>query len=182
MAKWCRQLATGAEFAYIVDNRRFQRAMNPSRDFSCDCSREGYTFYDSSKRASEMGSLLLFFVIAQAAHIVALGNALRQIQNTAVTLADAVVAAHGDIAKLGDLLVGAARVLPGFHKGTVVEIDRELIVGGFQDLHFKNKLCGLCKERFSQTDQAVGLALFHEIRALGKSTPLYGGTSEISRV
>lgn len=82
-------------------------------------------------------------MIPQCANVIALGNAFRQIQHTAVAFPDAVVATHRNIAEFGDFLVRATRVLPRFHKRTVVEINGQLFIGAFHDFHFKNQLCRL---------------------------------------
>lgn len=86
--------------------------------------------------------LLLFLMIPKRANVIALGNAFRQIQNTAVAFADAVVAAHCDVAKLRDFLIGTARVLPRLYERAVVEVNGKLVVGAFQNIHFKHQLCG----------------------------------------
>lgn len=81
-------------------------------------------------------------MIPKRANVIALGNAFRQIQNTAVAFADAVVAAHCDVAKLCNFLIGTARVLPRLYKRTVVEVYGKLVVGAFNNIHFKHQLCG----------------------------------------
>ena len=72
---------------------------------------------------------LLLLVVAQGAYVVAFGDAFGQVQLGAVAFADAVVAAHGDVAEGGDLFVGASGFLPGFYQGAVVEVDVQRIVG-----------------------------------------------------
>ena len=120
-------------------------------------------------------------MIAQATHIVTLGNALGKVEHTAVALADAVVTAHGDIAKHSDLLIGAAGLLPSLNERTVMEINRKLIIGRLKDLHFKDKLCGLGKKRFAQALEAIRLSLLNEVSTLRKTATLYGIATKISR-
>ena len=102
-------------------------------------------------------------MIPQRADVITLGDALGQIQHTAVALADAVVAAHGDIAQSGNLLIGTAGLLPGLYQGAVVEINVQLIIGRLQNFHLKNTLSGLGKEDLLQSLQGVGIALFDSI-------------------
>ena len=78
--------------------------------------------------------LLFNLTVAQGADIVTLGNALGKIQHGAIGFADAVVTAHGDVAEGGDLLIGAAGLLPGLYQGAVVEVDVQSIIGGFQKI------------------------------------------------
>lgn len=85
---------------------------------------------------------LLFLMISKGTNIVTLGNALRQIQNTAVAFADTVVTAHCNIAELCDFFISTACVLPRFYKRAVVEVNGKLVIGAFENIHFKHQLCG----------------------------------------
>ena len=60
--------------------------------------------------------------------VLLLGDGLGQLQPCVEALADAVVAAHGDVAEPGDLLVGAAGLLPRLDQRTVVEIQIQGVV------------------------------------------------------
>ena len=133
----------------------------------------------SSLRLKVFNGISVLLVIPQRAYIVAFGNALRQIQDCAITLTDAVVTAHGNVAKLGDLFVGTSGVLPGLYQRAVVEIQRKLVIGAFQYIHFKYKLCGLGEQSLFQAFETVGIAFLHQVSTLGQTAALNGGTAEV---
>ena len=54
------------------------------------------------------------------------------------------VTAHGDVAEHGDLLIGAAYLLPRLHQRAVVEIDVQLIIRAFENIYLKDQLGGFC--------------------------------------
>ena len=60
--------------------------------------------------------------------VLLLGDGLGQLQPCVEALADAVVAAHGDVAEPGDLLIGAADLLPRLDQRAVVEIQIQGVV------------------------------------------------------
>ena len=130
-------------------------------------------------QVSRLFGVLVLLAVAQAAHIVALRNALRKIQHTAVAFTDTMVTAHGNIAECRDLLIGATSLLPSLYKGAVMEVNGKLIIRGFLDLHLKDQLRRLREERLAQTLQAIRLALFHKISALRKAAALDGIAAEI---
>ena len=92
------------------------------------------------------------------------------------------VAAHGDITKHGDLLVGAACVLPSLDERAIMEVDGKLIIRGFDDIHLEHELSGLGKQGFAKSLQAVGLALLHKIGTVGESATLDRRASEIAGI
>ena len=59
--------------------------------------------------------LLVLLVVAEGAYVVALSDALGEIEHASVALADAVVTAHSDVAKHSDLFIGAACLLPSLY-------------------------------------------------------------------
>ena len=82
-------------------------------------------------------------MVAQGADVVTLGDALGKVQHGAVSFADTVVTAHGDVAQSGDFFIGAACLLPCLDQGAVVEVDVQLVISGLQHIHFEDELGGL---------------------------------------
>ena len=76
------------------------------------------------------------------------------------------VAAHGDAAEPGDLLIGAAGLLPRLDQRAVVEIQIQGIVGVLHQIHLEDPAGRLGEQRLAQTLQALGAALFHKVVAL----------------
>ena len=122
---------------------------------------------------------LLFPHIAQRADRIALCDALRQLQLAAIGLANAVIAAHGDIAQQGDLFILAALLLPSLDQRAIVKINRQQVVRAFLDVHFKHPLRRLGKQRFAQLLQALRAALFHKARTLIQAAALHCSGAEI---
>ena len=122
--------------------------------------------------------LLILLVVSQRAYIVALCDALGQIQLGTISFADAVVAAHGDVTESCNFFVGAAGLLPCLYQRAVVEIDIQFIVGGLQHIHLKNQLSGLGEQHLLQTLQAVGIALLDVPCAVVQAAAADGGIAE----
>ena len=104
--------------------------------------------------------------VSQRADVIALRNGLGQLKACVKAAADAVVAAHGDVAQSGDLLVAAAGLLPGLDQRAVVEIEIERVVCIFDEIHLEPPSGRAGEQRLSQTLEALGAALFLQVGAL----------------
>lgn len=110
--------------------------------------------------------LLVRLDVSQRADVIALRDGLGQLKASVKAAADAVVAAHGDVAQSGDLLVAAAGLLPGLDQRTVVEIEIERVVCIFDEIHLEHPSGRAGEQRLSQALEAFGAALFLQVGAL----------------
>ena len=117
-------------------------------------------------------------MVAQGADIVTLRDALGQIQLGTISFADAVVAAHGDVTESCDLFIGTTGLLPCLDQRTVVEIYIQLVIGGLQHIHLKNKLGSLGKQHLLQALQRIGVALLDVARAVIQTAAADGRIAE----
>lgn len=111
-------------------------------------------------------NLLVRLDVSQRADVIALRNGLGQLEACVKAAADAVVAAHGDVAQSGDLLVAAAGFLPGLDQRAVVEIEIERVVRILDEVHLEHPSGRAGEQRLSQTLEALGAALFLQVGAL----------------
>ena len=111
-------------------------------------------------------NLLVRLDVSQRADVIALRNGLGQLEASVKAAADAVVAAHGDVAQSGDLLVAAAGLLPGLDQRAVVEIEIERVVRVLDEIHLEHPSGRAGEQRLSQTLEALGAALFLQVGAL----------------
>ena len=65
------------------------------------------------------------------------------------------VTAHGDVAEHGDFFIAAAGFLPCLDQGAVVEINVQLIIRAFENIHLKDQLGGFREQRLFQPLQVV---------------------------
>lgn len=124
---------------------------------TANCGRHSLTIREVSTFL--ISPLLAVLDVAQRADVVALGDGLGQLQPCVEALADAVVAAHGDVAEPGDLLIGAAGLLPRLDQRAVVEIQIQGVVGVLHQIHLKDPAGRLGEQRLAQTLQALGIPI-----------------------
>lgn len=111
-------------------------------------------------------NLLVRLDVSQRADVIALRNGLGQLEASVKAAADAVVAAHGDVAQSGDLLVAAAGLLPSLDQRAVVEIEIERVVRILDEIHLEHPSGRAGEQRLSQALEAFGAALFLQVGAL----------------
>ena len=117
--------------------------------------------------------------VAQSADIVALGDGLGQLQPRVKALADAVVAAHGDIAEPCDLRIAASCLLSCLYKRAVVEVEIQGIVRALHHVHFKDPARSLGEKRLFQPLEALGAAPLHKACALRNAAARDRGRGKI---
>lgn len=129
------------------------------------CGGQGFAVGGVSVFMPPQG-LLVRLDVSQRADVIALRNGLGQLKACVKAAADAVVAAHGDVAQSGNLLVAAAGLLPGLDQRAVVEIEIERVVRILDEIHLEHPSGRAGEQRLSQTLEALGAALFLQVGAL----------------
>ena len=133
---------------------------------TANCGRHSLTISDVSIFFMSPRNLLVRLDVSQRADVIALRDGLGQLKACVEAAADAVVAAHGDVAEPGDLLVAAAGLLPGLDQRTVVEIEIERVIRILDEIHLEYPSGRAGEQRLSQTLEALGAALFLQVGAL----------------